>query len=44
MWNPQPLRHSAQRVFFKCNTLFVLLILQINYQDQAEHDTTFEIS
>ena len=27
-WNPQPLRHSVQRVFFLCNSLFVLLTLQ----------------
>ena len=43
-WNTQPLRHSVQRVFFECNTLFVLLTLQIKYQGQAEHDTTFENS
>ena len=38
----QPLRDSVQRVFFKCNNLFVLLTLQTKYQGQAEHDTTFE--
>ena len=43
-WNPQLLRHSAQSVFFKRNTLFVLLTLQIKYQGQANHDTTFENS
>ena len=43
-WNPQPLRHSVQRVFFKCNTLFVMLTLQIKYQGQAEHDAIFEKS
>ena len=42
VWNPQPLRHSVQRVFFKYNTLLVLLTLQIKYQGQAEHDPTFE--
>ena len=43
-WNPQPLRHSVQTVFFKCNNLFVLLTLQIIYQGQADHDRTFENS
>ena len=33
-----------QSVFFKSNTLFVLLTLQIKYQGQPNHDTTFEIS
>ena len=32
------LRHSVQSVFFKRNTLLVLLTLQIKYQDQANHD------
>ena len=32
------------RVFFKSNTLFVLLTLQIKYQGQANHDKTFENS
>ena len=41
---PQPLRHSVQSVFFKSNTLFVLLTLQIKYQGQANHGTTFENS
>ena len=44
MKSPQPLRHSVQSVFFKSNTLFVLLTLQIKYQGQANHDTTFENS
>ena len=42
--NPQPLRHSVQRICFKCNTLFMLLPLQIKYQGQDEHDTTFKNS
>ena len=42
--NLQPLRHSVQSVFFKSNTLFVLLTLQIKYQGQANHDTTSENS
>ena len=46
--NPQSLwhisLHSMQRVFFRCNPLFVLLTLQIISQGQAEHDTTFETS
>ena len=42
--NPQPLRYSVQSLFFKSNTLFVLLPLQIKYQGQANHDTTFENS
>ena len=33
-----------QSVFFKSNTLFVLLTLQIKYRGQANHDTTFENS
>ena len=33
-----------QSVFFKSNTLFVLLTLQIKYQGQAYHDPTFENS
>ena len=28
--NTEPLRHSVQSLFFKSNTLFVLLTLQIN--------------
>ena len=36
-------RHSVQRVFFKCNTLFVLLTLQIIHHGQTEHGTTFEV-
>ena len=35
------MRLSVQNVFFKSNTLFVLLTLQIKYQVQANHDTTF---
>ena len=35
---------TLQSVFFKSNTLFVLLALQIKYQGQANHDTTFENS
>ena len=31
-------------VFFKINTLFVLLTLQVKYQVQANHDTAFENS
>ena len=31
-------------VSFQCNTLFVLLTLQVIYQGQAEHDATFENS
>ena len=31
-------------VSFQCNTLFVLLTLQVIYQGQAEHDKTFENS
>ena len=31
-------------VFFKSNTLFVLLTLQIKYQGQDNHDTIFENS
>ena len=31
-------------VSFQSNTLFVLLTLQVIYQGQAEHDTTFENS
>ena len=33
-----------QIVFFKSNALFVPLTLQINYEGQANHDTTFENS
>ena len=33
-----------ESVFFKSNTLFLLLTLQIKYQGQANHDTTFENS
>ena len=43
-WNPQPLRHSLQSVFFKSNTLFVLLTLPIKYQGQDNHDIAFENS
>ena len=32
-----------ERVIFKCNTLFVLLALQIKYQGRVDHDTTFAI-
>ena len=31
-WNPQPQRHSVQKVFFKFNPLFVVLTFQIIYQ------------
>ena len=37
-------RHSMESVFFKSNALFLLLTLQIKYQGQANHDTTFENS
>ena len=43
MKSPTP-GHSVQSVFFKSNTQFVLLNLQIKYQGQANHDTTFENS
>ena len=33
-----------ESVFFKSNALFLLLTLQIKYQGQANHDTTFENS
>ena len=33
-----------ESVFFKSNILFLLLTLQIKYQGQANHDTTFENS
>ena len=39
MKSPTP---ETQSVFFKSNTLFVLLTLQIIYQGQANHNTTFE--
>ena len=42
--NFQPLRHGVQRVFFKCNLLFVPLTLGLIYQGQIEHDTNFETS
>ena len=42
-WNHQPLRHSVQRIFFRCNSLFVPLTLQIIYQGHAEHDKPLEI-
>ena len=32
---------TLQSVFFKSNTLFVLLALQIKYQGRANHDTKF---
>ena len=35
---PNTWRHSMLTVFFKCNSLFVLLTLQIISQGQAEHD------
>ena len=35
---------TPERVFFKCSALFVLLTLQIKYQGQTDHDTTFEDS
>ena len=41
MKSPTP---ETQSVFFKSNTLFVLLTLQIKYQGQANHGTTFENS
>ena len=31
-WNLQPQRNSVQKVFFKFNPLFVVLIFQIIYQ------------
>ena len=31
-WNPQPQRHSVQKVFLKINALFVVLTFQIIYQ------------
>ena len=40
----QALRHSVQSVFFKRNILFALLTLQIKYQGQANHDTSFKTS
>ena len=42
MKSPTP--ETVCRGIFKCNTLFVLLTLQIKYQRQAEHETTFENS
>ena len=39
MKSPTP---ETQSVFFKSNTLFVLLTLQIKYQGQANHGTAFE--
>ena len=33
-----------ESVFFKSNTPFLLLTLQIKYPGQANHDTTFENS
>ena len=43
MKSPTP-ETQLQNVFFKSNTLFVLLTLQIKYQGQANHDATFENS
>ena len=34
----------AECIFFKSNTLFLLLTLQVKYQGQANHDKTFENS
>ena len=31
-WNPQPQKHSVQKVFFKFNPLFVVLSFQIIHQ------------
>ena len=39
-----PVRLVLYPVFFKSNTLFVLLTFQIKYEGQANHDTTFETS
>ena len=41
-WNPQT--ETQCSVFFKSNTLFLLLTLQIKYQGQANHNTNFENS
>ena len=41
MKSPTP---ETQSVFFKSNILIVLLTLQVKYQGQANHGTTFENS
>ena len=43
MKSPIPETQCAERIFRK-QTLFVLLTLQIKYQGQANHDTSFENS
>ena len=42
MKSPAPETQCGEDIFFKFSTLFVLLTLQIKYQDQAEPKTTFE--
>ena len=47
MKSPTPEAQCAEDVFqmfFKCNTLFLQLTLQMIYQSQPEHDATFEKS
>ena len=41
MKSPTP--ETLKSVFFRSNTLFVLLTLQMKYQAQSNHDTTFEL-
>ena len=41
MKSPTPETLCAECIF-QSNALFVLLTLQIKYQGQANHDTTFE--
>ena len=43
-WNAQPLSHCVQWVLFIFNILYFILALQITYQGQAEHGTTFQKS